>query len=84
MGSMVGKVAVVTGASTLIGQGVVRALHDEGASIVMADIAVDDGQAFADGLGDRVLFVETDITSDDALERWSVQLSRRLEVSIIW
>ena len=68
MGSMVGKVAVVTGASTLIGQGVVRALHDEGASIVMADIAVDDGQAFADELGDRVLFVETDITSDDALD----------------
>ena len=34
---------------------------------VMADIAVDDGQAFADELGDRVLFVETDITSDDAL-----------------
>ena len=68
MGSMKGKVAIVTGASTLIGQGVVRALHDEGASIVMADIAVDDGQAFAGGLDDRILFVETDITSDDALD----------------
>ena len=47
MGSMPGKVAIVTGASTLIGQGVVRALNSEGAKVVMADIAIEDGEVGA-------------------------------------
>lgn len=68
MGSMAGKVAIVTGASTLIGQGVVRAFNDEGVKVVMADIAVEDGRALADELGDGVTFVETDVTDDDALD----------------
>lgn len=68
MGSMAGKVVIVTGASTLIGQGVVRAFADEGVKVVMADIAVEDGQALADELGDGVTFVETDVTDDAALD----------------
>ncbi len=68
MGSMPGKVAIVTGASTLIGQGVVRALNSEGAKVVMADIAIEDGEALASELGDGVTFVETDVTDDGALD----------------
>ncbi|MEX0283269.1 MAG: SDR family oxidoreductase [Paracoccaceae bacterium] len=68
MSSMAGKVAIVTGASTLIGQGVVRAFNDEGVKVMMADIAVEAGQALADELGDGVTFVETDVTDDAALD----------------
>ena len=68
MSSMSGKVAIVTGASTLIGQGVVRALNSEGAKVVMADIAIEDGEALASELGEGVTFVETDVTDDGALD----------------
>lgn len=68
MASMAGKVAIVTGASTLIGQGVVRAFHEEGAKVVMADIAKDAGQALAEELGQGATFLPTDVTKDEDLE----------------
>jgi NAD(P)-dependent dehydrogenase (short-subunit alcohol dehydrogenase family) len=64
MGEFEGKVAVVTGASTLIGACVVEALSAAGASVVMADIAEDDGGKIAARLGDGVAFLRTDVTSD--------------------
>ena len=62
------KVAIVTGASTLIGEGVVEAFANAGTKVVMADIAVEDGQAIADRLGENVQFLETDVTRDDAID----------------
>ena len=59
-----GKSAIVTGGSTLIGAGVVRALHAAGAKVVVADIDAANGQALADSLGAGVRFVRTDITDD--------------------
>lgn len=68
MASMAGKVAIVTGASTLIGQGVVRALHDQGVKVVMGDIATEAGQALADELGQGATFLRTDVTRDEDLK----------------
>ncbi|MBO6719783.1 MAG: glucose 1-dehydrogenase [Rhizobiaceae bacterium] len=65
---MNGKVAIVTGASTLIGEGVVRAFSDAGTNVVMADINEDDGNKIADSLGDNVAFLKTDVTSDADLD----------------
>lgn len=62
--SMRGKSAIVTGGATLIGAGVVRALHHAGVRVVVADINADAGQALADELGEGVLFSRTDITDD--------------------
>jgi NAD(P)-dependent dehydrogenase (short-subunit alcohol dehydrogenase family) len=59
------KTAIVTGGATIIGQAVVRALHDAGASVVVADIDSAGGQQLADEAGKGVLFQLTDITSDD-------------------
>ncbi|MFG0598616.1 SDR family oxidoreductase [Delftia sp. WSY_4] len=59
-----GKSAIVTGGSTLIGAGVVRALHAAGVKVVIADIDADNGQVLADALGEGALFVRTDITDD--------------------
>ena len=50
--SMRGKSAIVTGGATLIGAGVVRALHQAGVRVVVADINAEAGQALADGLGE--------------------------------
>lgn len=61
---MRGKSAIVTGGATLIGAGVVRALHQTGVRVMVADINAEAGQALADELGAGVLFRRTDITSD--------------------
>ena len=59
-----GKSAIVTGGSTLIGAGVVRAFHAAGVKVVIADIDADKGQPLANALGAGVRFVRTDITDD--------------------
>ena len=64
MNSLNGKVAIVTGASTLIGEGVVRAFAAAGTKVVMADINEEDGNRIANELGNDVAFVRTDVTSD--------------------
>ena len=61
---LAGKSAIVTGGATLIGVGLVRALHAAGVKVVVADIDADNGQALADSLGAGVRFVHTDITDD--------------------
>jgi hypothetical protein len=67
--SLEGRTAVVTGGATLIGAAVVRALHDAGASVAIADIDEESGRAVADALGERVLFQTTDIRDDAQIER---------------
>ncbi len=64
MDGLQGKVAIVTGGSTLIGQHVVSALHREGTKVVIADVEEKGGQAIAQQLGDGVLFVKTDLADD--------------------
>jgi NAD(P)-dependent dehydrogenase (short-subunit alcohol dehydrogenase family) len=59
-----GRSAIVTGGATLIGAGVVRALHAAGVKVVIADIDAANGQALADSLGAGARFVHTDITDD--------------------
>jgi NAD(P)-dependent dehydrogenase (short-subunit alcohol dehydrogenase family) len=61
--------AIVTGGATLFGQAVVRAFHDAGANVVVADIDAEGGEALARELGDRVFFSATDIRDDVQIER---------------
>jgi NAD(P)-dependent dehydrogenase (short-subunit alcohol dehydrogenase family) len=63
-----GRAAIVTGGATLIGRAVVRALHDAGSSVTVADIDEDGGRAIADELGERLLFVPTDLRDDAQIE----------------
>ncbi len=56
-----GKVAIVTGAAGGIGEAYARALVADGASVVIADMDVERGEAVAADLGDRGLFVRTDV-----------------------
>ncbi len=68
MGDLSGKVAIVTGASTLIGAKIVDALKGAGAEVMMADIAEEDGARIAGELGDGVLFKTTDVSDDAAID----------------
>ena len=58
-----GKSAIVTGGATLIGAAVVRALHQAGVKVTVADIDVVGGQALVAEMA-GVRFVATDITDD--------------------
>ncbi len=69
MGELAGKVAIVTGGSTLLGQKVVEGLQGAGAEVVVGDIAVADGEVLANRLGEGVRFVETDVADDAQLDR---------------
>jgi NAD(P)-dependent dehydrogenase (short-subunit alcohol dehydrogenase family) len=65
MSRLTGKVAVVTGAASGIGEGVVRRFVDEGARCVIADIQDERGSALAQELGECARYVHTDVTDED-------------------
>jgi NAD(P)-dependent dehydrogenase (short-subunit alcohol dehydrogenase family) len=60
-----GNVALVTGAASGLGEATARRLHARGASIVLADLIADAGEAIAKELGSNTLFVRCDVTSED-------------------
>jgi NAD(P)-dependent dehydrogenase (short-subunit alcohol dehydrogenase family) len=64
-----GKTAVVTGGATLIGAAVVRSFREAGTNVAVADIDVEGGEQLAAELGDGVLFQETDLRDDGAIDR---------------
>jgi NAD(P)-dependent dehydrogenase (short-subunit alcohol dehydrogenase family) len=59
-----GSVFIVTGGGSGLGEATVRLLHAGGARVIIADIAVDKGEAIASSLGSNARFVRTDITSE--------------------
>jgi NAD(P)-dependent dehydrogenase (short-subunit alcohol dehydrogenase family) len=74
---LTGGTAIVTGGVTLIGQAVVRAFHDHGANVAVADIDVEGGAALADKLGARVFFSATDIRDDAQIDEFVAQVVER-------
>ncbi|MEE6174933.1 SDR family oxidoreductase [Mycobacterium sp. 050134] len=59
--------AIVTGGAGGLGESTVRRLHADGLGVVIADLADEKGKALADELGDRVVFLSTDVTSDESV-----------------
>lgn len=64
MRGLSGRTALVTGGATVIGAALVRAFLEEGVRVAVADIDAEGGCALEAELGDRCLFVETDIRDD--------------------
>ena len=60
-----GKIAIVTGGCSGIGRGTVKVLRDAGAQVACVDVQDEKGHALAKELGDGVLYVHADVTSED-------------------
>lgn len=69
MARLDGKIAVITGGASGIGEGTVLRFVEEGARVVIADIQDDPGQELARRLGDVARFVHTDVTDEASIAR---------------
>jgi NAD(P)-dependent dehydrogenase (short-subunit alcohol dehydrogenase family) len=72
MGRLEGKIAIVTGGARGIGRGISRRFAREGASVLVADVAEDEGKRVAgdlDALGGTGMFVRTDVSKKDEVQR---------------
>jgi len=63
-GRVAGKVAVITGAASGLGEATARLMHAEGASVLLADIQDDRGQRVAAELGTRSRYLHCDVTAE--------------------
>ena len=68
MGRFDGKVAIVTGAAGGIGEAYARALAAEGASVVVADLNAEAGEAVAKDIGASAAFVKVDVSDPASAE----------------
>jgi len=59
-----GGTFIVTGGASGLGEGTARMLAGAGASVVIADLQVDKGEALAKQLGQKTRFVKCDVTSE--------------------
>jgi NAD(P)-dependent dehydrogenase (short-subunit alcohol dehydrogenase family) len=62
-----GTVAIVTGGNSMLGRAIARGFVDAGASVVVAARTEERGEAAARELGERGLFVRTDIGDDASI-----------------
>lgn len=74
------KVTIVTGSSKGIGEGIARVFSGEGARVVVVCRTEDAGMRVAEELGaseGRALFVQTDVTSSEAIQK---MINRTIDV----
>jgi NAD(P)-dependent dehydrogenase (short-subunit alcohol dehydrogenase family) len=64
MARLKGKVALITGGASGIGEATVRLFVEEGATVVLADIQDERGRRLARELGPRAAYVHADVSSE--------------------
>ena len=78
MAQLDGKIAVITGGASGIGEGTVRLFADQGARVVIADVQDERGSALAEDLGPTTTYLHTDVSDEEqvkgaverAVEKW--------------
>jgi NAD(P)-dependent dehydrogenase (short-subunit alcohol dehydrogenase family) len=68
-GELSGKVAVVTGGASGLGEGLVRRFCAEGAKVIVGDVDKESGAALVSEVGADAHFVETDVSDIDQVSR---------------
>jgi 3-hydroxyacyl-CoA dehydrogenase / 3-hydroxy-2-methylbutyryl-CoA dehydrogenase len=63
-----GVAAIVAGGASGLGEATVRALHERGADMTIADLNEEKGQALAAELGDRARFAPCDVTDEEQVQ----------------
>jgi len=68
MGQLDGKVAVITGGASGIGEGTVRLFVEQGARVVIADIQDERGSQLAEDLGPSTTYHRTDVSQEEQVK----------------
>ncbi|HEV3235080.1 MAG TPA: glucose 1-dehydrogenase [Candidatus Dormibacteraeota bacterium] len=76
MGRLDDRVALISGAARGQGEAEARAFVDEGASVAVADILDDEGEALAGELGEHAAFFHLDVTDE---EQWSAAVAATVD-----
>ena len=63
-----GKVSVITGGASGIGEGIVRRLVSEGSRCLIADVQEERGRSLANELGGSARFLRVDVSSEEDVE----------------
>ncbi len=71
------KTVVVTGGAMGIGYAMVERFHEAGANVVVADVDEKTGQPKVDQLGDKALFVKTDVSQEEEVNNLIKQAVNR-------
>ena len=77
--------AIVAGGASGLGEATVRALHERGAHVTIADVNAEKGEALTSELGERAAFAPCDVTDEEhvnAAVRQAAQAAGGLRVSI--
>jgi len=77
MGRVQGKVAIVTGAAMGLGAAQAQLLSEEGATVVVTDIAVEQGEALVRSLPRPGLFLAHDVSSEAEWDQVETQVMAR-------
>ena len=84
-GRVAGKVAIITGGASGLGQSVAECIVAAGGQVALLDVNAEAGQALATTLGSRARFIATDVTSEtavDAAVAEAVQAMGGLDVAV--
>jgi NAD(P)-dependent dehydrogenase (short-subunit alcohol dehydrogenase family) len=74
--------AIVSGGASGLGEATVRALHERGARVLIADLQDEKGEALASELGGRASFHKTDVTDEEQVKAAVAAAGDDLRISV--